>query len=83
MITQVELSTRSDFDVQVRDAEDQLRRGRTVQLRFKFLGREMAHTEIGFDVIHRALFRLATVGRTDAEPKLVGRNIRATLAPFR
>ena len=83
MTAQILLSTQCDLHSMVRYAEEQLRQGQKVELHFKFRGPEMADTNVGFDVVHRALFRLATVGRTDREPKLIGRNIRATLSPVR
>lgn len=83
MTAQIQLSSQCDLDAKVRVAEEQLRQGKKVDLHFKFRGPEMADTNVGFDVVHRMLFRLATVGRTDCEPKLIGRNIRATLSPVR
>ena len=83
MIAHIEFSIRCDFDAKVRAAEERLRRGDAVELHLKFRGREMAHTPLGFELLHRALFRLTTVGRIDSEPKLIGRNIRATVSPVR
>ena len=53
-----------------------------MKLRLKFRGREMAHTEIGFEVIKRAVAELASMGHPDAEPKLIGRNIHVMLTPL-
>ena len=51
-------------------------------MRLKFRGREMAHTEIGFDVMKRAVADLAGMGHPDADPKLIGRNINVMLTPL-
>ncbi len=51
-------------------------------MRLKFRGREMAHTELGFDVMKRAVADLASMGHPDAEPKLIGRNIHVMLTPL-
>ena len=48
-------------------------------MRLKFRGREMASTELGFNVMKRAIEELSTMGTADAEPKLVGRNINVML----
>jgi len=53
-----------------------------VKMRLKFRGREMAHTEIGFDVMKRAVTELAGMAHPDADPKLIGRNIHVMLTPL-
>jgi translation initiation factor IF-3 len=42
----------------------------------------MAHTELGFDVMKRAVVDLAGMANPDAEPKLIGRNIHVMLTPL-
>ena len=39
----------------------------------------MARTEIGFDVMKRAIAELAGMGHADSEPRLIGRNINVML----
>lgn len=70
-----------DFETKVRHAEEFLDEGSKVKLRLKFRGREMAHTEMGFDVMNRALKELETMGHPDAAPKLTGKQINVMLTP--
>ncbi len=42
----------------------------------------MAHTEIGFDVMKRAVAELAGMGHPDNDPRLIGRNIHVMLTPL-
>jgi translation initiation factor IF-3 len=42
----------------------------------------MAHTDIGFAIMTRAVGELAGMGHPDAEPKLIGRNIHVMLTPL-
>ncbi len=70
-----------DFETKVRHAEEFLDEGSKVKLRLKFRGREMAHTEMGFDVMKRALAELETMGHPDAPPKLTGKQINVMLTP--
>ena len=42
----------------------------------------MAHTEIGFGVIKRALDELVNMGHPDNEPKLMGKQINVMLTPL-
>ncbi|MEJ1972905.1 MAG: translation initiation factor IF-3 [Lacunisphaera sp.] len=51
-----------DFETKLRHAEEFLDHGNKVKLRLKFRGREMAHTEIGFGVMKKALDELASMG---------------------
>jgi translation initiation factor IF-3 len=53
-----------------------------VKLRLKFRGREMAHTDLGFNLIKKAVVDLAGMGHPDADPKLIGRNIHVMLTPL-
>ena len=81
-IKEIEFSVRiehNDFITKLRHAEEFLDHGNKVKLRLKFRGREMARTEMGFEVINRALTELATMGHPDGPPKLTGRNIYVML----
>jgi translation initiation factor IF-3 len=71
-----------DFETKVRHAEEFLDHGNKVKLRLKFRGREMAHTEMGFEVMKRALKDLETMGHPDSEPKLTGKQINVMLSPL-
>jgi translation initiation factor IF-3 len=84
-IKEIEFSARievNDFNTKLRHAEEFLGHGNKVKLRLKFRGREMAHTEIGFGVIKRAVEELINMGHPDADPKLIGRNIHVMLTPL-
>jgi translation initiation factor IF-3 len=84
-IKEIEFTARiaeNDFHTKLRHAEEFLDHGNKVKLRLKFRGREMAHTEIGFEVMKKAVIELAGMGPPDAEPKLFGRNIHVMLTPL-
>lgn len=70
-----------DFMTKVRHAEEFLDHGNKVKLRLKFRGREMAHTEMGFEVIKRALADLEGMGHPDGMPKLTGKQINVMVSP--
>ena len=83
-IKEIELTARidqHDFYTKLRHAEEFLDEGAKVKLRLKFRGREMAHTEIGFEVIRKAIEELSTMGHPDTEPKLMGKQINTMLTP--
>ena len=84
-IKEIEFTARieqHDYETKLRHAEEFLDHGNKVKMRLKFRGREMAHTDIGFNVMKRAVVDLATMGSPDAEPKLIGRNIHVMLTPL-
>lgn len=81
---EIEFSARiaeNDFHTKIRHAEEFLDKGNKVKLRLKFRGREMAHTEIGFQVISNALAELSGMGHPDSDPKLLGKQINVMLTP--
>ena len=53
-----------------------------VKIVLKFRGREMAHTEYGFQLIEKVLKEITPFGHPDATPKLVGRAINLMLSPL-
>lgn len=84
-IKEIEFTARietHDFETKLRHAEGFLDHGNKVKLRLKFRGREMAHTELGFAVMKRAVAELVGMGHPDADPKLIGRNIHVMLTPL-
>lgn len=84
-IKEIELTARidpHDLMTKLTHAEEFLNEGNKVKLRLKFRGREMAHVEIGFAVVKKALEELSSVGHPDSEAKLAGRNIMVMVSPL-
>ncbi len=84
-IKEIELTARidpHDLMTKLRHAETFLHEGNKVKMRLKFRGREMAHTEIGFEVVNKAIAELGSVGHPDSQPKLAGRNIMVMVSPL-
>ena len=71
-----------DFLTKIRHAEEFLSHGNKVKLRLKFRGREMAHTEIGFELMKKALAELEGMGHPDNQAKLLGKQINIMLTPL-
>ena len=70
----------NDFLIKYRRAVDFLKRGDKVRLLLVFRGREMAHPEIGEEVMNRMLSKLEEISNIDAPPKRMHRNISAVLS---
>lgn len=71
-----------DYITKLRRAEEFLDKGNKLKLTLMFRGREMEHTDLGFDTIKRAMDDLQTMAAADNEPRLAGRNISVILSPL-
>ncbi|MEK7707378.1 MAG: translation initiation factor IF-3 [Verrucomicrobiota bacterium] len=84
-VKEVQLSPRidpHDLGVKVGHAIDFLCEDMKVKVVLKFRGREMAHTEFGFQVVKKFLEAVAPFGHQDFEPKLIGRGINVMVSPL-
>ena len=70
-----------DFNTKAKNARDYLEKGHKIKVSIRFRGREMAHTEIGEDVLNRFAETLSEVSTVETKPKLDGRNMTMLLAP--
>jgi translation initiation factor IF-3 len=84
-VKEVQLSPRidpHDLSIKVQHAVNFLCEDMKVKVALKFRGREMAHTEIGFEVVSKFLGEIAAFGHPDFPPKLVGRAINLMITPL-
>lgn len=71
----------ADFNVKLRNAQKFLAEGNRVKVTVRFRGREMAHTEIGRDLLIKFSEQCAEVANREKDPKLDGRHMSIFLAP--
>lgn len=71
-----------DYLTKLRHAEEFLDKGNKVRVQLQYRGREMAHQELGMELMGRVKSDLATMANVEQEPKLMGRNVTMTLAPL-
>jgi translation initiation factor IF-3 len=84
-VKEVQLSPKidpHDLGVKVEHAIGFLCEDMKVKVTLKFRGREMAHTEFGFQVVRKFLTEIAPYGHQDFEPKLIGRGINVMITPL-
>jgi translation initiation factor IF-3 len=84
-VKEVQLSPRidqHDLGIKLQHAIDFLCDDMKVKVALKFKGRELAHTEIGFEVINKFLTDVAPYGHPDFQPKLVGKAINLMISPL-
>jgi translation initiation factor IF-3 len=70
-----------DFDFKTRHAREFLMEGNKVKVTMMYRGRQMAHIELGREVLDRVALELKDIGKIEQEPKLEGRNMSMVLAP--
>ena len=70
-----------DFDTRVKNSKKYLEKGHKVKASIRFKGREMAHTELGKDVLTRFAEALKDVSDIEQKPTLDGRNMTMILMP--
>ena len=84
-VKEVQLSPKidpHDLGVKIGHAVDFLCEDMKVKVTLKFRGREMAHTEFGFQVVRKFLDEIGPYGHPDFEPKLIGRGINVMISPL-
>lgn len=84
-VKEIQLSAKidpHDLGVKVGHAVDFLCDDMKVKVALRFRGREMAHTEFGFQVVQKFVKEIEPYGHPDFEPKLVGRSINLMISPL-
>ena len=71
----------NDLNVKMRNAMKFLKEGNRVKVTVRFRGREMAHTEIGEQLLVRFGEGCAEVANVEKSPKLDGRHMSLFLSP--
>ncbi|ANY20204.1 Translation initiation factor IF-3 [Tsuneonella dongtanensis] len=70
-----------DYDVKMRSVMKFIGEGDKVKMTLRFRGREMAHQELGMDLLRRVQEDVAEVAKVEAYPRLEGRQMLMVLAP--
>ncbi|HVU07529.1 MAG TPA: translation initiation factor IF-3, partial [Verrucomicrobiae bacterium] len=84
-VKEIQLSPRidpHDLGIKTAHAINFLCEDMKVKASLKFRGREMAHTEIGFEVVNKFIADLASYGHPDFPPKLIGKGINVMISPL-
>jgi translation initiation factor IF-3 len=70
-----------DYQVKLRNLARFLTDGDKAKVTLRFRGREMAHQEIGMELLKRIEGDLAEIGTVELHPKMEGRQLTMVLAP--
>ncbi len=83
-VKEVQIRPRTDIhdvEVKLRHARRFLLDGDKVKINLRFMGREMAHQEIGYNVLRKTMESLQDVGMTEVPPKMEGKQLFVIMAP--
>jgi translation initiation factor IF-3 len=70
-----------DYDVKMRSVNRFLEEGDKVKVTLRFRGREMAHQELGVELLNRVAADTAQIGKIESMPRLEGRQMVMMIAP--
>ncbi|AUH63192.1 translation initiation factor IF-3 [Paracoccus zhejiangensis] len=70
-----------DYDVKMRSVMKFLGEGDKVKITLRFRGREMAHQDLGLDLLNRVREDVGETGKIESMPKLEGRQMVMMIAP--
>ncbi|KAB2915476.1 MAG: translation initiation factor IF-3 [Hyphomicrobiaceae bacterium] len=70
-----------DYDVKMRAIQRFFDEGDKVKVTLRFRGREMAHQELGWQVLQRVKADTEPIAKVESEPRMEGRQMVMVLAP--
>ena len=71
-----------DYNFKIKYAQRFLTKGDKVKFTVQFRGREMQHTDLGYDLMKRITDDTATLGKIEVKPKFEGRQIIMIIQPL-
>ncbi len=71
----------NDYDVKMRSVLKFLEEGDKVKVTLRFRGREMAHQELGLQLLHRVSADVGDNGKVESMPRLEGRQMVMMIGP--
>jgi translation initiation factor IF-3 len=70
-----------DYDVKMRSMQRFFEEGDKVKVTLRFRGREMAHQELGYQLLNRVKDDTSKLAKVEQEPRFEGRQVVMVLAP--
>jgi translation initiation factor IF-3 len=72
-----------DYNVKLRNLTRFLEEGNKAKVTLRFRGREMAHQELGMELLKRVEMDLEGIAQVELRPKMEGRQLTMVLAPVK
>lgn len=71
-----------DYEVKMRNVFKFLENGDKVKITLRYRGREMAHQELGMEVLKRVKADTTEIAKVEHQPKMEGRQMIMILGPI-
>lgn len=71
-----------DFDYRIKQMQEFLGEGDKVKVTIRFRGRELVHSELGFELMSKVIEAVKELGETDKKPKMEGKTIVVVINPI-
>jgi len=71
-----------DYNFKIKNAQKFLTKGDKVKFTVQFRGREMQHTNLGYELMKRIINDITGVGKVEISPKFEGRQIIMIIQPL-
>jgi translation initiation factor IF-3 len=70
-----------DYDVKMKKVNDFIKEGDKVKITLRFRGRELAHGQLGMQLLHRVQENVSDIAKVEQHPRMEGRQMLMVLAP--
>jgi translation initiation factor IF-3 len=70
-----------DYEVKMRSMQKFIAAGDKVKVTLRFRGREIAHADLGMNLMQRIMADMAEIAKPELEPKMDGKQIIMIIAP--
>ena len=70
-----------DYDTKMKKVHDFIGEGDKVKVTLRFRGRELAHQQLGMDLLKRVSENVAEIAKVEAYPRMEGRQMLMVLSP--
>lgn len=70
-----------DYETKMKKVHDFIEDGDKVKVTLRFRGREMAHQQLGMQLLQRVAENIGEIAKVEAHPRMEGRQMLMVLAP--
>ncbi len=74
---------RHDLETKLKHIKRFLEEGNKAKVTVRFRGREMAHKDLGIEVLKKVIEEIGLLAKLDQPPKFEGKSLSAVLAPVK
>ena len=77
------VTEKNDYEIKVNKIKSFIENGDKAKITLRFRGREMAHQELGKNLLERVAEDTSEIGKIDSIPKIEGRQMTMIISPLK